>query len=267
VPVHAGVLYNNLAPNNQMGIASRPDASGFEIEAADDFNLSARSFVTSASFIGILVPDSTGALPSVSDVIVEMYRVFPNDSDTTRTPKVPTRANSPSDVAFASKDAAGGELAFATSTLNASFTVLNSIQPGGIHAFPNEKTGGDGALTGQEVQFSVTFTTPFDLPADHYFFVPQVELDNGAQFFWLSASRPISGAGTTPFAPDLQAWTRDNGLDPDWLRVGTDIVGAGAFNAAFSLEGTVPEPSTIVLLLSALLGSGVVGRRTKRSGK
>jgi hypothetical protein len=267
VPVHAGVLYNNLAPNNQMGIASRPDASGFEIEAADDFNLSARSFVTSASFIGILVPGPTGAVPSVSDVIVEMYRVFPNDSDTTRTPKVPTRANSPSDVAFASKDAAGGELAFATSTLNASFTVLNSVQPGGIHAFPNQKTGGDGALTGQEVQFTVTFTTPFDLPADHYFFVPQVELDNGAQFFWLSASRPISGAGTTPFAPDLQAWTRDHGLDPDWLRVGTDIVGADAFNAAFSLEGTVPEPSTIVLLLSALLGSGVVGRRTKRSGK
>jgi hypothetical protein len=54
-----------------------------------------------------------------------------------------------------------------------------------------------------------------------------VTLANGAQFYWLSASRPISGAGTTPFNPDLQAWTRDANLDPDWLRVGTDIVGGG----------------------------------------
>jgi hypothetical protein len=272
MPVHAGVLYNNLTPTDAMGIASRPDAGSFEIEAADDFVLASHSFVTSASFIGILVPGPSGALPTVSDVIVEMYRVFPKDSDTVRVPKVPTRTNSPSDVAFASKDAAGGDLAFATSTLNGSFTVRNSVQPGGIHAFPNQTTGGDGALTGLEVQFDVTFTTPFDLPADHYFFVPQVALDDGAQFYWLSASRPISGAGTTPFAPDLQAWTRDAGLDPDWLRVGTDIVGgttapAPTFNAAFSLTGSVPEPSTIVLLLSALLGSGVVRRRTMRGGK
>jgi len=275
MPVHAGVLYNNLTPTDAMGIASRPDGpdpDSFEIEAADDFVLASHSFVTSASFIGILLPGPSGALPTVSDVIIEMYRVFPKDSDTVRVPKVPTRTNSPSDVAFASKDAAGGDLAFATSTLNASFTVLNSVQQGGILAFPNQKTGGDGPLTGLEVQFNVAFTTPFDLPADHYFFVPQVALDDGAQFYWLSASRPISGAGTTPFVPDLQAWTRDAGLDPDWLRVGTDIVGgttapAPTFNAAFSLEGTVPEPSTIVLLLSALMGSGIVGRRTKRSGK
>ena len=29
-------------------------------------------------------------------------------------------------------------------------------------------------MTGEEVQFTVNFATPFDLPADHYFFVPQV---------------------------------------------------------------------------------------------
>src|SRR4029077_3378803 len=55
---------------------------------------------------------------------------------------------------------------------------------------------------------------------DHYFFVPQVELDNG-DFVWLSSVRPIVAPGT-PFAPDLQAWTRDEFLDPDWLRIGTD---------------------------------------------
>ena len=43
-------------------------------------------------------------------------------------------------------------------------------------------------------------------------------------------------------------------LDPDWLRVGTDIVGTGTFNAAFSLDGTVttPEPGTILLGLGGL---------------
>ena len=73
----------------------------------------------------------------------------------------------------------------------------------------------------------MNFTTPFLLPADHYFFVPQVQLDDG-DFLWLSAPKPIVAAGT-PFPPgftDLQSWTRDDpGIAPDWLRVGTDIVG------------------------------------------
>lgn len=116
------------------------------------------------------------------------------------------------------------------------------------------------------MQFNFSFVTPFNLPADHYFFVPQVTLTNGAQFYWLSASRPISGAGTTPFAPDLQAWTRDAFLDPDWLRVGTDIVGGGPapqFNAAFSLNGTtVPEPSSVALVLGGL---ALIGFRRYRT--
>ena len=54
-----------------------------------------------------------------------------------------------------------------------------------------------------------------------------------------------------PGVTDLQSSTRDdispNNLAPDWLRVGTDIVGGTTpptFNAAFSLTGTVPEPAT-----------------------
>jgi hypothetical protein len=46
----------------------------------------------------------------------------------------------------------------------------------------------------------------------------------------------------------LQSWIRDADLDPDWLRVGTDVVGTGAFNAAFSLSGEViPAPSALLL--------------------
>jgi hypothetical protein len=268
LPAAGGTLYNNLTPNNQMAIASRPDSPGaFEIEAADDFVLGSNSIVNSASFVGLVVPGASGSF-TVSDVAVEMYRVFPLDSDTNRTAQVPTRMNSPSDVAFASKDGGAGELGFGTSLLSATFTALNSVQPGGIHAKPLQNTLGNGPLTGEEIQFDVTFTTPFDLPADHYFFVPQVTLTNGAQFYWLSASRPISGPGTTSIAPDLQAWTRDQNLDPDWLRVGTDIVGGGTpptFNAAFSLDGSaVPEPGTALLGIAGLALMGI-SRYARRS--
>jgi hypothetical protein len=129
------------------------------------------------------------------------------------------------------------------------FTALNSIQPGGIHPTPGQTTMGNGAVTGTEVLFTITFTDPFDLPADHYFFIPQVQV-TGGEFLWLSGSRPIVAPGT-PFPPgftDLQSWTRDAALDPDWLRVGTDIVGSGTFNGAFTLTGAVPEPGTALLL-------------------
>jgi hypothetical protein len=149
-----------------------------------------------------------------------------------------------------------------------SFTAANSVQPGGIHPKPGQTTGGNGSVTGEEVQFDVTFTTPFTLPADHYFFVPQVEVtDSSGNFFWLSAPRPIVSPGT-PFPPgftDLQSWTRDTALEPDWLRVRTDIVGAGTFNATFSLSGTViPETSTWAMMLLGFAGLCFAGYRHAR---
>jgi hypothetical protein len=243
-------------PDGKMAMASRPQSNGLlGIEAADDFVISQNTSLTSATFTGLLTGGATAQ--DVGAVSVEIYRVFPNDSDTGRTTgapifgttQVPTRVNSPSDVAFDVRDSAANTLNFAVQTLTNSFTADNSVFLG-INPKPNQATGGEGSVTGMEVQFDVAFLTPLDLAADHYFFVPQVQLASG-DFLWLSSPRPIFPPGT-PFAPDLQAWIRNDTLAPDWLRVGTDIVGgspAPTFNAAFSLSGNVvPEPDSLYLL-------------------
>jgi len=246
---------------NQIATASRPGSmsgTNQETESADDFLLNSDTRLNSATFTG-LIP--TGA--SVSQVIVEIYRVFPKDSDMTRIPNVPTRVNSPSDVEFLGRDSTmAGELSFTTTQLSASFTALASVDT-------NVKlnAGSAGAATGREVRFDVRFDTPIDLPADHYFFVPQVLLDDDdAHFLWLSATRPIDPAmGGTPFMPDLQSWMRNADLDPDWLRIGTDIIGGVMFNAAFTLTGEAaaeaPEPASLALLGAALGGMGAFGWR------
>jgi hypothetical protein len=263
-------------PDGKIATASRPSSTGkIEIESADDFVVSGGTLsLTSATFKG-LIP--TGApLSNISSVGVEIYRVFPLDSDVTRTsgaptfstPNVPTRVNSPSDVEFDSRASGSSGLTFTPGIVQPSFSAANSVQAGGIVKAPFQTTGGNGPVTGQEIQFNVIFTSPMSLPDGHYFFVPQVELSSG-DFLWLSAPRPIVPPGT-PFpmgATDLQSWMRDEGIDPDWLRIGTDIVGAGTFNAAFTLSGDltpVPEPATMLLLGTTMAALGVVGRRRGR---
>jgi len=267
-PARAGstdFFFSTGNPDGLMATASRPSSAGkIEIESADDFVLTSPTSLASATFTG-LIP--TGLpLSGISDVRIEIYRVFPNESDVGRTsgpptfstPQVPTRVNSPSDVELDDRSASANTLKFTPGIIQQTFTANNSVL-NGIHPIPGFHTGGDGSVTGQEVQFNVLFTKPFNLPADHYFFVPQVQLTSG-DFFWLSAPRPIVPPGTSfpPGSTDLQEWIRNENLAPDWLRVGADIVGGTTFNATFTLSGdVVPEPSSVFLLF--LGGIGVLG--------
>ena len=260
------VFFSTGNPDGKMAAVSQPSSAGkIEVETADDFVLTTETLISGGSFTGLL--PSGVPLSDIVGVTVEIYRVFPADSDTNRTSGppnfstvlVPTRVNSPSDVELADRSSSAGTLTFAPGIIQSSFTAANSVVEGGIKPKPGQTTGGNGPVTGQEVQFSVLFSTPFDLPADHYFFVPQVQLSDSGNFYWLSAPKPIVAPGT-PFPSgftDLQAWTRDQNLDPDWLRIGTDIVGGTTpptFNMTFSLNGTtVPEPSTAVPLMSVFL--------------
>jgi hypothetical protein len=235
----ASFTMNTGAVDGKMGALSRrPSAGKIETETADDFNLQQTTVIKSATITG-LIP--TGApLTNIFNVEVEIYHVFPLDSNTLRNIGVPSRTNSPSDVEISSatRDGSTGTLSFVAATVAANFTATNTVV--------NDTLTLGSSFTGQEVEITITFTSPIVLPAGNYFFRPEVEVING-DFLYLSAPRPIVSPGT-PFAGDRQAWIRNANLAPDWLRIGTDIVGGATpptFNMTFSLTGeTIPEAGT-----------------------
>ena len=103
--------------DGRIATASRPASAGkIEIESGDDFMVGGGTLnLNSATFQG-LIP-SGASLGDIGTVRVEIYRVFPADSNVGRSsgppdfsvlPKVPTRVNSPSDVAFDSRESGGG---------------------------------------------------------------------------------------------------------------------------------------------------------------
>ena len=254
----ASFSFSTGDPNGLIATATRPDTGGkTEIETGDDFVLTTQTQITGASFTGLLTGAASSA--SIGTVVVEIYRVFPLDSQDPPSGKAFTRVNSPSDVALDERSTSDSNLTFAATALG-TFTAANSVQPGGIHAVPNQFTGGNGSVTGTEVRLDVSFDA-FNLAAGHYFFVPQVEVSGSDDFLWLSAPKPIVVPGT-PFT-DLQSWTRDEALQPDWLRVGTDITHQGPFNASFSLTGVtaVPEVPTGALMMLGLATVATVARR------
>src|ERR1051326_8296490 len=114
-----------------------------------------------------------------------------------------------------------------TTTISSSYTAANSVLTPFDPQFP--PNGGEGPISGTEVMLSVSFPTPISLPSGHFFFAPQVDVLSpfGGQFLWLSAAKPISGLGTTPFSPDIESWMRSDGLGSSgtWSRIGTDLIG------------------------------------------
>ncbi len=138
-PVFAtSFFFSTGNPDGLMASASRPPTPGlFEIESADDFVLTSPTLINSLTFTGLLTGGAT--LLNISQVVAEIYRVFPNDSDVGRTSgsptfstdRVPTRVNSPSDVAFETRDSAvTGDLTFTPGIIQPVFTASNSIQTG-----------------------------------------------------------------------------------------------------------------------------------------
>lgn len=239
-------------PDGRLGALSQPP-SPVETETADDFALTQTTFINRATITGLIPLNAP--LTNISNVEVELYHVFPLDSNVGRTSgpptfstaQVPTRVNSPADVeiAAATRDGSSGTLDFTASLLDGSFLVTDTV----VSRIFNH-AGSDGPRTGEEVEIAITFTPPIVLPAGHYFFRPEALVDGG-DFLYLSAPRPIVAPGT-PFpagVTDLQAWIRNSSLAPDWLRIGTDIIDsttpAPTFNMTFSLNGeTVREAGT-----------------------
>ena len=227
------------SPDGLVGALSRPSgAQGVETETADDFVLTQPTVLNGATVHGLITGTS---ISGITRVEMETYHIFNLDSDTVRTPNVPTRTNSPSDheIVAATRDSNDASLRFVASEIS-DFTVANTVIDG-INKFPLQLTHGEGPRSGKQVEIRITFATPVFLPAGHYFLRPEIDV-NGGDFLFLSAPRPITSG--TPFPvgiTDLQAWIRNANLSPDWLRIGGDILGAGAFNMAFSLGGnTVP---------------------------
>jgi hypothetical protein len=230
--------------DGRLGALSQPANAGkLETEAADDFPLTATTVIERATITGLI----NAPLANIANVEIEVYHVFPIDSVNPPSNNVPSRTNSPSDfeIDSATRDASNGTLRFRVSQLAASFSVTNTVITG-INKKPDQTTHGEPGVTGTEVQIDIEFNPPIVLPAGSYFFRPEV-LVTGGEFLYLSAPRPIVTPGT-PFAGDRQAWIRNSALKPDWLRIGTDIIGGDTpptFSLTFSLNGdTIPNAGT-----------------------
>ena len=129
-------FFNTGSPDGLLGALSQPaDSANLETETADDFILTETTSIAQATITGLIPPGAS--LANISNVEIEVYHRFPEDSDVGRTSgppmfttaQVPTRFNSPSDVEIddATRDGGLGTLAFTTSLLNPRFSVANKI--------------------------------------------------------------------------------------------------------------------------------------------
>src|ERR1051326_904373 len=104
----ASFTYSTGAPDFKMASASHPAGSTIEVETADEFVTTGCTTITEAAFAGLLPLGSPST--AVTSVAVEIYRIFPADSTNPPSGHVPTRSNSPSDVAFDVRYSVAGQL-------------------------------------------------------------------------------------------------------------------------------------------------------------
>src|SRR6266487_474530 len=75
-------VFSTGNPDGRLGALTRPASPGkIETEAADDFLLTEATVINRATITGIIIPQGT-SLANISEVEVEVYHVFPLDSDT-----------------------------------------------------------------------------------------------------------------------------------------------------------------------------------------
>src|SRR3954471_8950320 len=136
------LVFSTKQTDLRMGTAALVEtANAVEIEAADDFLLAGDTRLTGATIVGLL--PAGAAITDVQQVVVQIYRVFPLDSNTERVPHVPTRANSPADNALLFRDSADGNLTFEVVPQTQAVTALNSVV-NGINPSPDQNTQGEG---------------------------------------------------------------------------------------------------------------------------
>src|SRR5215475_5009232 len=77
-------VFSTNDPDGLLGALSRRPSTGkIETETADDFVLTQPTFIGGATIVG-LIP-SGASLADISNIEVELYHVFPKDSDVGRT--------------------------------------------------------------------------------------------------------------------------------------------------------------------------------------
>jgi len=240
----ASFFFTSGNPDGRLGALARGESTGkIETETADDFILAEPTVISGATITGLI---TAADVADIANVEVELYHKFPLDSINPPSGRVLSRTNSPADVEIdsATRDGSDGTLGFSYHFQAAGVTVANTVV-NGINPNPS-LTGGEGPRTGDQVQITITFAKPILLPPGQYFFRPDVVVTSG-DFLYMSAPRSPG----VPFAGDLQAWIRNSRLAPDWVRIGTDVIGppppavAPTFNMTFSLSGnTTPDIGT-----------------------
>ena len=239
----APFFFTSGGPDGRLGALARSASPGkIGTETADDFILAEPTVISGATITGLVV---NAPVANIANVEVELYHVFPLDSVDPPAGRVLSRVNSPADVEIdgATRDGSAGTLGFVANHLATGVMVANTVV-NGINPKPS-RTSGEGPAIGDQAQITIVFKQPILLPEGHYFFRPDV-LVNGGDFLYMSAPRSPG----VPFAGDLQAWIRNSSLAPDWVRIGTDVIGsdtppAPTFNMTFSLSGnTVPNTGT-----------------------